>query len=363
MGSCEYEIAIGTLHFSSQSVVSKPASLTFHSKLLARLLISCFFACGIQPLFGQYDSDEKKAKFYLELCKKYSPDAFEILNSDTAHSFTRYASKGITALDLLSDINTVVHETCHGYNWILGTVDGWNHDGFFISTKCKIGCKKGSFFKSSVLNDVVPLEQQQKIFRYKTYVSGESDNSSTLQGVYGFVDEFAAYYHGSKIDLELLPYYETLCPYSDAQCWVRKYLSNVESTLYAYYEFRLFIAWYLIYAEQYEKKTFDELISNQNLRLAFTLLEVEFKKLIDNYFLTRQKVVEKMTNAGVKIKIDSEYINIVEGNGSSGNGIPDDDIAYLKTLYTAKENLMLERFRIKGATLANFKSFVVKSSK
>ena len=36
---------------------------------------------------------------------------------------------------------------------------------------------------------------------------------------------------------------------------------------------------------------------------------------------------------------------------------PDDDIAYLKALYTNKENSMLEKFRIRSVTLENYKEF------
>jgi len=328
-------------------------SFSFFSKIFS-FFILCLFTFSTRPLLGQYNTDEKKATFYLDLCKKYSPDAFEILNSDTTHSFVEYATDGTTIFSLLNDIGTVVHETCHGYNFKLGFADGWGHNGYFISTTCKIACPKEHFFNSSALNTVVPSEVQKKIFRYDLYVSGESKNSSTLEGVYGFTDEFTAYYHGSKIYIELLPFYETLCPYTDATCWADNYLSKFQSTLYAYYEFRLFIAWYLEYAEVHEKKIFDELIGNQNLRIAFTLVESQYKKLIDDYFFKRQQIVEKLTAAGNKIVIKKEYISIVKENGSNGYGIPDETIAYLKSLYTPEEETMLGRFRVKGVTLSNF---------
>src|SRR6185503_6637911 len=128
----------------------------------------------------------------------------------------------------------------------------------------------------------------------------------------------------------------------------------IQSTLYAYYEFRLFIAWYLIYAEQHEKKTFSDFIGNQNIRVAYTLLDDLYKKMVDDYFRIREDVVKKLNAAGNKIELTEEYIYIVTGNSKSGNGLPDDEIKYLKSLYTAKENAMLEKFRVKGVNLSNY---------
>lgn len=312
-------------------------------------------------VMAQYDTHEKRAKFFLDITKKYDPDAFEILKADKPDEFLVYANDYQTAKELLGRYGTVVHESCHGYNFKIGVAGGWKFNGYFVTGDCKIAAKQESFFPSSRLNSMVPEEQQKKIFRYSTYVSGRSENSSSLQGVYGFIDEFSAYYHGTKAELALLQYYESVCPYTDAHCWIDQYLSKMQSTLYAYYEFRLFIAWYLIYAEQHEQKIFAELINNQNLRLAFTLIDIQFKSLVDDYFTTRSKLIDRLNAAGSKIVLKEKFIRIIEGNSSTGTGIPDDNIAYLKSLFTEQENKMLEKFSVKGATLSNYKKFLKKA--
>lgn len=314
--------------------------------------------------FAQYDTNEKRARFYLEISRKYAPAAYEILQSDEKEKFLIYADNEETDRGLLEKFNTVVHESCHGYNFRIGLKSNWNSDGYFISPGITIAAYRGNYFPSTVLNNVVPKDQQKKIFRYDTYVSGSSNNSATTQGVYGFLDEFASYYHGSRVDFDMFPFFETLCPYTDATCWVQGYLSSMQSTLYAYYEFRLFIAWYLLYAEQREQKVFNELMTNQNLRVAYTLLDDLFKKLIDDYFDVRRKLIEKLNAAGSNIELTDEYIYIVtifgSGNSKSGTGIPDDDMNYLKSLFKAKENSMLDRFRVKGVTLSNYHQFLDK---
>jgi hypothetical protein len=309
-------------------------------------------------LSAQYNTDEKRADYYLKISQSYSPTAYQILKSDAAKEFVTYANNAETAIGLLENYNTVIHETCHGYNFNIGIQSGWKYEGYFITENIRIATKQGSYFPSRLLNEMVPREQQEKIFRYDTYVGGEPGNSSTLEGIYGFLDEFSAYYHGNKADMDLLAYYETLCPYSDARCWTEKYLSHFQSTLYAYYEFRLFIAWYLIYAEQHNQKVFTDFIKNQNLRVVYTLLDDLFEKQVREYFHQRDGIVKKLNAAGNHIELSEEFIYIVEGNSKSGSGLPDDDIKYLKSLYGAKENLMLERFRVKEVNLSNYKKFL-----
>jgi hypothetical protein len=320
---------------------------------------------GCTSLHAQYNTDEQRANFYLEISKKYTRAAYEILKSDSKQEFVTYGNNGKTTKDLLSRYGTVVHETCHGYNFDIGLKSSWGNNGFFITENIQITARKGSYFPSSKLNSVVPKEQQEKIFRYSTYVSGASYNSASTEGVYGFLDEFSAYYHGTRAGFEMFPYYETICPFTDALCWTDGFLSDVQSTLYAYYEFRLFIAWYLLYAEQHESQVFNELMANQNLRVAYTLLDDLFKKQVDDYFVKRKQLVEKLTAAGNEIELSEEFLYLVKrtvnGSSSSGTGIPDDDIAYLKSLYRVNENAMLERFRVIGVNLTNYQKFLEKT--
>jgi hypothetical protein len=330
-----------------------------------RFKISVLVSLGasIGQLSAQYNTNEKRAEFYLTISQKYSPAAYEILKSDADQGFAIYANNAETSEELMDHYNTVVHETCHGYNFSIGVKPGWGNEGYFITENIRIAAKQGSYFPSRLLNKMVPKDQQERIFRYDTYVGGEPGNSSTLEGIYGFLNEFSAYYHGTKADMDMRAFYESRCTYADAPCWTEKYLTHVQSTLYAYYEFRLFIAWYLIYAEQNESKVFFDFIHNQNLRVAYTLLDDLYAKLVEDYFLIRNDVVNKLNAAENKIELSEEYIYIVKGNSKSGNGLPDDDIKYLKSLYTSRENTMLEKFRVKGVNLSNYQKFLEESKK
>jgi hypothetical protein len=316
------------------------------------------YVVSITSVMGQYDTGEKRIQFYYDVSKKYSPDSYQILMSDDNNKFVQFANEQQSWDGLLANYGTVVHETCHAYNWKIGMQAGWENEGVYITDNVSISFRKGNFFASAVLNTIVPKEQQEKIFRYETYVGGKAENSSALEGIYGFIDEFSAYYHDTKALMEMRPFYETQCHYSDARCWVDKFLTRMQSTTYAYYEFRLFIAWYLLYAEKNESKIFSAFMNNQNLRVAYTLLDDLFNRQVEDYFKIRTDVVNKLMEAGSTIEISEQYLFIVAGFSKSGTGIPDDEILFLKSLFTMKENSMLERFRVKGVTLSNHHSYL-----
>lgn len=320
--------------------------------------LSAALLCAGSTLHAQYKTNPDRARFYFEISKPYSPDSYEILLADEDSSFVSYAHFQEDWKGLWRNFNTVVHEACHGYNSKIGIASGWKNNGYFITKHITIAAPKKGFFPSSYLNKVVPAEQQKEILRYNLYVSGESENSSSLQGIYGFVNEFSAYYHGTKANLELRPFIEKHCPYTDAPCWTSDFLGEMQSTSYAYYEFRLFIAWYLIYAEEHEKKIFTDFMQNQNLRVAYTLLDDQFKKLLDDYFSTRADIITKLTGAGNTIELTARYIMYKKDGSGSGTGVPDSQIEYLKSLFTEKENAMLERFRVKGVNLTNYQTFL-----
>src|SRR6185295_429293 len=101
-----------------------------NSCFLRILWLACWVGCTATQLSAQYNTDEKRANFYIEISQKYSPTACAILKSDEKKQFVTYANNAETAEDLLNNYNTVVHETCHGYNFKLGIQSGWGNEGY-----------------------------------------------------------------------------------------------------------------------------------------------------------------------------------------------------------------------------------------
>lgn len=181
--------------------------------------------------------------------------------------------------------------------------------------------------------------------------------SSQKNGIYGMVEEFNAYYHGTKAGYELRPYYESFC--QDTDCW-QDYLANIYSPLYAYHEFRLFIAWYLKYAQKKHPKVYQDCMRNENLKVAFTLTNNAYKQLIADYFQTRKEIMQEMEiKYKVKTELSDEYLTIIEeGGNSSGRGIPDKTIKYLESLLKPEDIKHLESITIEGVTENNYEDFL-----
>ena len=115
----------------------------------------------------------------------------------------------------LSTISTTVHETTHAYDSQIPymfakqgvfKMDNSTNEGFIFDENYKIAYNypKSKFFQSRRLSAVIP--QNLRTFRYDTYIESKSDNQSTQSsGVIGLMEEFNAYYHGSKVIFDLLP--------------------------------------------------------------------------------------------------------------------------------------------------------------
>jgi hypothetical protein len=317
----------------------------------------------IFPLWciAQYDTDQKRNEYVLHLTKTYCSDASEILQSQKEmQSYLQYLHKMTKREEILDRFATMVHEACHGYNSDIQFIGG-----YFITKGIQIKANWGfdtQIFNSNELNNFVAKDVRDKIFRYDTYVGDKSNTSSQVNGIYGMIDEFSAYYHGTKAFFELRKYFETFAPYkTQPKTWLNAYLGSPYSYIYAYEEFRLFISWYLRYAQKKHPTDYQRVMADQNLRVAFTLLDDLYKQLVSEYFETRKDIISKLTTAGYELKLDSDYLYIYDSNGSgSGTGVPDSKIAYLKSLFTDDDYKMLADFSIKGVNLTNYSQFLKK---
>jgi len=335
------------------------------------LLLCCVALCAVQShnkwLSTKFNSDKVKSDFLLFLAKNYSSNSLTILNSEKSFKeYTVYA-RGSSHREMVDDYTTVIHESLHGYD-MTKSMDLWSKyvfdenapakswNVYFHSAQTEIVVPQFSTYKSTELNKVILREWQKEIFRYSTYVGDGSGVSSQEDGIYGMVEEFNAYYQGTKAGYELRPYYQSFCQETD--CW-QDYLANISSTVYAYHEFRLFIAWYLKYAQQKHPKVYQDCLKNENLKVAFTLTNNAYKQLIADYFQARKEIMQEMeTKYNVKTELSDEYLTILKGGSGSGRGVPDKSIKYLESLLKPEDIKHLESITLKGVTEANYKDFL-----
>lgn len=231
--------------------------------------------------------------------------------------------------ELINDCSTMIHETTHkfnhigGYNW---KTKLWT-ERVLIEPGISISYEQTQTFHSELFISIVPKEATKKIFRYELYVGKGAWPSANLSGIYGLMNEFSAYRNGTRSGIEGT---KTAIKLKDTEK-IKVFQQQAIGEYFAYYEFRLFIAWYLEYAEKNKPDIYKKIMANNNLRIAFTLL--------DDGFLNDIKELESLVK---KYPIYSYEYN--EENYAQ----------YVKDLLVDHEKT-LTKFRIQGITKLNYK--------
>ena len=338
-----------------------------HAKILAFILLfppPASFGQQVMDFASQvYKTDEMKSRLILFMAYNYCPDVPAILDyTKKPKQYTKWTDGTSYASQLIS-YSTVVHETCHGKNHAIGGfTDTLDQEGIFVSKDIQIRIPKTALYKTDELETVITEEQKEEIFRLRTYVLNQKDNgkksvlplNSVTHGIFGLLDEFTAYYHGTKASLEIYNYYKTV--YADNPDKLIDVFSKNSSDVYAYYEFRLFIAWYLKYAKEKHPEVYESCLKNKQLREAFTLVDQAYEKTVKNYFSARQNLVDEINAQGkTKASINQYGAIRLENDGSKTRySGPDKTILYLQSQFTAEDEAVLKEFVISGLTAENY---------
>lgn len=313
---------------------------------------------------SSYKTEAEKNEFILYLAKKFNTNALDILSyAEKPREYTHYVD-GSSHMSQLINYSTVVHEMCHGANF---DIAHFEYQGLYITPDIKLKILKGPVYKSNQLNKFVPKDQQKEIFRYSIYIRGTTDRgiripflASVSEGIYGLLNEFTAYYQGVHAALEIYPHVKAAYGVEDYEPTV-KFLQHQASEIYAYHEFRLFMAWYVHFAEKKHPDVYKGCVENQDLKVAISLVDQLYLKTIEDYKRLRQSLVDDINTVGkVKASIDEKGgIKISKGGGSSTSwGGPEETINYLESLLTDEYRASLAKLYIPEVTLENYKKFL-----
>lgn len=284
-------------------------------KTILFILLSFSF---VFTFFGQFpDKASRKAQID-KLVKEHCSDAGFILNFDPGWEilyFTKDNDADSTMDELIADINVAVHEACHNaHNKLFKSA----YFSYIISKDIHIN---GNYktnkpvFDSYELNNFVADSMKKNISRFNTYLGRENGT-----GIYNLLNEYVAYYHGCLAELELKRKGITITTSS-----IKRDVPN------AYYDFRLFISWYLQYAELKHPEIYKQILENKNLRVAFSLIDKRFTQLVD------EVQASKKLMSGYSF-YSKPYIRPID----------------LETL---------DKFRIKEVTMENYDAFIQKLGK
>ncbi len=245
----------------------------------------------------------------LSLLKTYDPDGYFIMDQSLkdGNDFMTW----FTGYDFLDRIGIAVHEEGHRYShsFPYSTLNGYDaalRNLFYIGNGKTITVKHTDIFNSKEMASGIP--EDLRTFRFDTYVGAPRKNlASNVNGVYGLLDEFAAYYYGTKTSVDLYNYYMTL--EQTPENWFN-YIENVEGQYFAYAEFKYYILKYMLYAKNNHKDIYDGIISNTEFKQAYNIIDQKYVNLINKYFNNKQELIGHLKSLGYNAYENENYFFI-----------------------------------------------------
>jgi len=182
---------------------------------------------------------------------------------------------GDTNIRFPDELETLIHESTHRYNkevWEWGK--NFNHR-YMITPGHDLWARHTKLYPSSEFIAIVPKDAPTKIFRYGLYVGPSSTVSANSWGIYGMMDEFSAYYNGSRS--AWIGYH--LAKSSGDKKAMAIFEQRCLGAYFAWYEFRTFTGWYLTYAKLKHPDVYKETMENREIAKVFAVLDREFGDL------------------------------------------------------------------------------------
>ena len=219
----------------------------------------------------------------LLFCQQYAPDYVPMLESSysSPNSWSRTVGGVPTPAnfnandknDVIAEFETIIHESTHHKNTRDGIYLGPNKYLLFTDAEKN---DVQYFYKSELIADFLPIDAEEKIFRFETYIGEGSGVSANLSGIFGLMDEYSAYQNGCSAALVA---YDNALQEKDTTLAIT-FFKDALATYYAYYEFNSFIGAYLKYGKTKEPIIYQKIINNSTLRRAYSINTIEFEKAI-----------------------------------------------------------------------------------
>jgi hypothetical protein len=266
-------------------------------------------------------------KLTWKLLSKYSPDGYFILD-ELYKSPTSYGEQtlfgdedfakwidGQTEQDIVKSLNTVVHEMDHGFTGRVylkilkeanQPVEGFGYSAFYLGNKETQLVRHTDVFVSSEINSVYPKNLITS--RYQTYIyPSEPIMSSQQSGIYGLLDEWNAYYNGTKTSVDLYQYFKD--KHDDASGWI-EFFSDYYGTYYAYLEFKSYILEYMIYAQKNHPQIYQGFMNNRDLLYTLRKNDELWKAVINRFKSLKKEIVRNIKAKGVEVEEKDGFIFI-----------------------------------------------------
>lgn len=262
--------------------------------------------------------------------KTYSPNSYRLLKNyynapleycfgtititlGPKTSFLDYVD-GDSDRDIVASLNTLVHEMCHAYtnsatySYLQQQPDipigfGDEYSLFYVDSSRSILVHHTPVFPTREIHAIVP--EQFRTMRYETYIYPSSEIGSQVDGIYGLLNEWYAYYHGTRTDIDLFDYYAAGAK-NQPNRWL-DFFAAVNGTYYAHLEFKFYSLKYLLYAQEHHPDIYREILANTNFIDAFNAVDASFAALNQKYFQMKEHIFQQLAKQGIQVRTDDKY--------------------------------------------------------
>lgn len=233
--------------------------------------------------------DELSGEALLALLDRYDPDGAWILRhgQNANHSWRDYVAGDRTFNEARSRLELVVHESLHVFNRETGKTysraPASHDDRIQYNRRFHIYIGGGAFITVPLTNVYDTAEMAETIpetlrtVRYDEYVSSEAHPlvGARSDGVYGLLDEFAAYCWGMNDETKLIPFRQ-------------ERIAVIRTNYVTYVEFRYYILSYLLYAREHYPDIYEEIMDNAAFCRAFTTIDGLFAGFVQDYLAAKR---------------------------------------------------------------------------
>ena len=287
----------------------------------------------------------------LAIADAYDPDGAYILRktAERGNDFTIWW-KGQTYQNITDHINAAVHESYHQISWIYNVNDAENY--YLGEGKDDVKVDFTENFTSDLIYPSIPdtLKKISHSDRAGKYIAGndmDSNTGSVQNGIYGILNEYAAYVRNAHTDVALIDYVES----HDADWWnFENYIGNLANDVEAQAQFTFYILHYLAYAKANNIGVYNGIMENENFR---TVLKEISDMSYDNVSAVNTDILPRLVKyydaAGYRSYYNDTYFGVMfptlfeedNGNKISQAGIG----LYYDSYYAHMEALQAEPYK------------------
>ena len=245
----------------------------------------------------------------LSFVKKYDKDGYYLLKTmdGRGSDIMAWWDNGV---DVFDNIDTMVHEECHGYSF----TSSFGVDSIYVGNKKSVRVADNGVFRSKKIAKSVPKRLRSS--RFWTYVGRPSANlASDVHGAYGLLNEFMAYCWGFNSQVKLYAYAKSFKVSDDL--WLA-YVEGSSNIALAHAEFRYFIEHYLYYAKKHDKTAYRSVVGNKAFKTALKKVDAKFASLVKTYDNRLPKIVSMLRKAGYEVEFDGDGFMVGDDDSSSG---------------------------------------------